>query len=118
MTLSLSEDTRVVLRRHSWPGNVRELYKVMRRSSRLAPKPTLTPKDIRLTPPHARSNPQAYFSMPIAEAMAAVEKEYLARLMENVGGNLTKAAEFTGLTRKGVRDKLKRFGLYHERGTS
>ncbi|MEM9456665.1 MAG: sigma 54-interacting transcriptional regulator [Myxococcota bacterium] len=115
ITLSLSEDTRVALRRHSWPGNVRELYKVLRRSSRLAPEPTLAPKDIRLIPAHAGSDPQTYFSLPLTEAMAAMEKEYLARLMEDVGGNLTKAGEVAGLTRKGVRDKLKKFGLYRGR---
>lgn len=51
---------------------------------------------------------------PWACAVSAMEKEYLARLMEDVDGNLTKAAKVAGLTRKGVRDKLKKFGLYKQ----
>ena len=117
-TLSLSDEARTMLRRHSWPGNVRELYKVLRRASRLTSACTLTPADIRLAPPHTLRPLQANASRPIAEAMFEIEREYLTRLMEDVGWNVTRAAEQAKLTRKGMRDKLKRFGLYRARDRS
>lgn len=110
-TLTLSPSARVALRRHPWPGNVRELHKALRRASRLTSSSQLTPADIRLSTATLKGGASMWFSMPIEEARDAMEKEYLARVLEESSGNKTKAALLAGLSRKGLRAKLQKHGL-------
>jgi len=111
-TFSLSKSAKKKMLQHRWPGNVRELHKVLRRASRLAASPLLSPEDIRINSTGPSGIATGWTSLPIGEAMYSMEREYLSRLLDDTRGNLTKASECAGMTRKGLREKLKKFGLH------
>lgn len=110
---SLSPEAREALKGHDWPGNVRQLYKALRRVSRLAPSAVITPADLRLSAPAPSDAVGELFDLPIAEAVSGLEREYLKRLMADANGVVSVAARKAGLSRKGLRDRLKRYDLYN-----
>ena len=111
--LRLSADALPILKRHSWPGNVRELQNALERAAVAASGPLLREGDIE---PALRTGAAAP-SRAIAELAAsrmsleAVEKLYLARVLESVGGRVGEAAAILGIHRKTLLDKRKRYGL-------
>lgn len=88
-----------------WPGNVRELRNFAERwvlglvaeapPSEL-PVPTL---------------PVALPQVPLDEALAAVEREWVVQALRDSGGNIAKAGERLGLPRKTLYDRIRRLGL-------
>jgi len=112
LELSLTKEARDAVKRHAWPGNVRELYKVLRRASRLVQSPEIGPGDLRLSSVQSSEVSTGWFELPFSEAVPAFETEYFKRLMADSGGNLSEAARRAGLSRKGLRERLKRHGMY------
>ncbi|MCA9713748.1 MAG: sigma 54-interacting transcriptional regulator [Myxococcales bacterium] len=123
-SLTLTEDACAYLRGCAWPGNVRELRKTMRRAafmaqgaaverSDLAPgwrEPALPQRE-----DEARRDGAALdelCDLPFKAAREAFEREYLGRLMKDAGGNLSEAARRASYSRQGLRDLLKRLGIY------
>lgn len=55
-----------------------------------------------------------WFEQPFSEAVQAFETEYFNRLMADgrLGWNLSDAARRSGFSRKGLRGRLKRHGVY------
>jgi DNA-binding NtrC family response regulator len=111
--LRLAPDAAPLLRRHSWPGNVRELQNALERAAVVAPGPLLGAADLE---PALGSGP-ASPSRAIAElasaklSLEAVERLYIARILESVGGRVGEAAGILGIHRKTLLDKRKRYGL-------
>ncbi|MCX4239118.1 sigma 54-interacting transcriptional regulator [Paraliomyxa miuraensis] len=105
---SLTGEAREAVKRYGWPGNVRELYKVLRRASRLVQSPEIGPGDLRLGSVHASEREMGCFELPFSE----FETEYFKRLMADSGGNLSEAARRSGFSRKALRERLKRHGVY------
>ena len=101
------------LAQHPWPGNVRELENALDRAIVLAKGDTIT---VDLLPAVLREGPtfdagdDARFLLPLAEAKAAFERDYVKRLLERVGGNPLQAARLAGLDRSNFRRLLKRLG--------
>ena len=48
---------------------------------------------------------------PQARSLAAMEKDHVARVLRDCGGNVTKAAKVLGIDRATLYNKLKRYGL-------
>lgn len=103
----VSEDAFKYLLNHSWPGNVRELENVIQRAITLTQHQTILPEDL----PNAVM--QEKEERPIEKALREtytvdqLEKEYIKRVLLEVGGNKSKAAEILGLDRKTLYRKLK-----------
>jgi two-component system response regulator HydG len=98
---------------YSWPGNVRELQNCIERSVALARYDHIATDDL---PEKIR----AYRSSNVIVAgddpselvrMEELERRYIARVMEAVGGNKTAAARILGLDRKRLYRMLERLGL-------
>ena len=90
------------LRAHSWPGNVRELENTVQRLIVMTDSDVVEVPDL---PPFMR------FSAPVGEqdltrTLRDVERDYVQRVLESVGGNKTRAAEILGIDRKTLRGKL------------
>ena len=109
--MEISEEALEVLQQHSWPGNVRELRNLVERVLILNPRalrierkhlPPLTQKT------SARASEQ--FSS-LQEARDAYERDYILKKMDEVKGNVSRAAELLGLERSHLYRKMKALGI-------
>jgi len=97
---------------YSWPGNVRELQNCIERAVALTSYEQLTVDDLpekvsNYAPSHvlvAGNDPNELASM------EEVERRYIARVLEAVGGNKSQAAAVLGFDRKTLYRKLERMG--------
>jgi DNA-binding NtrC family response regulator len=102
----LSEDALKLLLSYSWPGNVRELENVMERGINLSRHEMILPED--LPPSIFQKTDEKLFTKAFQEKLTLeqLEKEYIKRVLIEVGGNKSKAAERLGLNRKTLYRKL------------
>jgi two-component system, NtrC family, response regulator AtoC len=102
--LTLGVDARRAVAQGRWPGNVRELANALERAAILADGPELRAADLG---PAARARP------PEGDpgSLSHVEREAIARVLTEVGGNRKKAAERLGIGLRTLYEKLKRYGL-------
>lgn len=133
----VAEDALALLQRYPWPGNVRELENTMERMLLFADGPTLGvadlpenvqqaagPKEIPLAaaaggeaghsgalpialPPNGESSMKEI----VRGATAAIERDLIARALEETGGNVTQSAKRLKISRKSLQNKMKEFGL-------
>lgn len=104
------------LMHYHWPGNVRELRNVLQRAVALAPEPRFGALRFVLGPPPRRkAEPgfsSALLSKPFKEAKQALvdrfEAAYVRGLLQRHDGNVSRAAEEAGISRKHLHDLLKR----------
>ena len=103
---------------HDWPGNVRELANAMTRAALLARSEVILPEHLPptlRTPGSAVDSPAdavpglaAAGSLPTLEQS---ERALIVRALAETDGNRTHAAELLGLSRRGLLNKIKRYGL-------
>jgi DNA-binding NtrC family response regulator len=109
---------------YDWPGNVRELRNTIERASIMAEGDELTardlPEEIQKTQPsngHARSeiaddgSLAVPFTADFREDRREFERRYIARCLEDSGGNVTRAAAILGMHRQSLQHKLRELGL-------
>ncbi len=102
----LHPETQRVLLAYPWPGNVRELENMIERGLALCRGDEITPDDL---PNHVRERKSSdYLATAMARRMnlAELEREYIERVLEEEGGNKTRAAQRLGLDRKTLYRKL------------
>ncbi len=102
---TVSADAEAVLLAHRWPGNVRELENAVERAMVVGKGPALEVRDL----PVAAQNGAA--DEPQARSLAALEKDHVARVLRDCGGNVTQAAKVLGIDRATLYNKLKRYRL-------
>jgi len=107
----LGEDFLEALARHDFPGNVRELRNAVDRAVALT-RPGQTVGAARL---EARGVAGASRNAPrrgtLRERLEQVEAEAIREALERYAGNRTHVAEALGLSRHGLRQKIRRLGL-------
>ncbi len=104
---------------HSWPGNVRELRTVVDRAVAFAEGNTVEARDLMIghSPTNGDAKPaffnqnQTSLGTPFYAAVETFERSYLADLLEEVDGNISKASQISGASRKTIREKGKKYGL-------
>ena len=114
-------DSRVkdILVSYDWPGNIRELENLIERIVLMAGGDTIIFEDI---PPEWKSAAEAIslsqkagqkrpFKDFVKSHMEEVEKQSIIQCLEEVGGNVTKAAQRLGLSRKGLQLKMIKYNL-------
>ncbi len=107
----------LLLQSHSWPGNVRQLYNVLERAVQLGEGPTICKQDLKLDIPASeeRAHWRVDWRMPYKEAKARLieqfERRYLASLMDEVDGNLSRASREAGLARHHIRNMCRRYNI-------
>ncbi len=115
------------LTQHDWPGNVRELENTIQHAVALATRSLLSASDLpfatsEFLPPSEPADavepspsPEDGPLEPFAEAKQALvdrfEIQYATRLLALTEGNITRAAELSGLGRKTLFLMLKRHGI-------
>ena len=116
---TLSPSARNLLLRHSWPGNVRELQATMDRLVLWTPRSAVTAGDVREELLRTvRDAPEDLLDRPLGDGLALpalvgdLARHYLARALDEAGGNRTRAAELIGLpSYQTFTNWMKRYGV-------
>jgi DNA-binding NtrC family response regulator len=104
----LSEKALVRMEQHAWPGNVRELQHAMERAVTLASGDEIAIEDL---PENLGTSPRLgvrtqHFDFPFKEAKENVieefERAYVQNLLQSHGGNISKAAQHSGIDRRSL----------------
>jgi two-component system response regulator FlrC len=90
-----------------WPGNVRELENAIQRAAALCSNSTIEDRDLSLAAPPTSSDPIVSSGTTVRE----MERQLIARTLEDTGGNRTQAAKLLGISLRTLRNKLNEFGL-------
>jgi two-component system, NtrC family, response regulator AtoC len=103
---------------YPWPGNVRELENAVARAVAVTSGPRISERDL---PPDVRERQaglppgSAAAQLPYRDALDLARdrfsREYLAALLREFEGNVTRAAERAGVERESLHRLLKRHGL-------
>jgi two-component system response regulator AtoC len=116
--LRFTPDAEAMLRAYDYPGNVRELRNIVERAVILAGVDVVGRDSIMLsaTSRAAAPLPSAFFSVDVAAGEAppsleALERGYIARLLEFTGGNRTQVARILGVSYPTVAKKIADYGL-------
>jgi DNA-binding NtrC family response regulator len=90
-----------LLQAYDWPGNVRELENAVERAMVVAQEPELREGDftLKLTGNHAEGH-----------TLEDIEREHILRVLEECGGNQTRAAEMLDIDRVTLHNRLKKYG--------
>ena len=105
------------LEAYQWPGNVRELANAIERARLLSQTDVILPEHL---PPVVRAptsrvvqeaRKPAMSPQPDVKTLEQNEVDIIRRVLEQTGGNRTRAAELLGITRRGLIYKLKRLGI-------
>jgi DNA-binding NtrC family response regulator len=111
-----------LLERYAWPGNVRELKNAVERARALASREFIQPEDL---PAEVRQGggevvdrlpPIPSFKAAKREIVTEFEERSLRELLERTGWNIAEAARQSGVHRKTIERKLKRYRLRREDG--
>jgi len=101
-----------LLIRHSWPGNVRELMNTIERAVVLAASDCLVEEDFAMLAPESpQGDNAAAGTFPADVPLEQIEREAIVSTLASAGGNKSEAARRLGITRKTLREKLKRYDL-------
>ncbi|CAE7909513.1 Nitrogen assimilation regulatory protein [Gimesia chilikensis] len=135
------------LLQYRWPGNVRELQSVVRQSLLNSTSPVIVPSSLPDdVSSQFKSTPEVFQSedpldedpaLPLSdlqlfvdqrlaaqtkdlysETLEAMERYLLTRVLNETGGNQTRAAEILGITRGKIRDRIAQFGISLEKTVS
>ena len=109
-----------LLEHYGWPGNVRELKNAIERARALASRESIQPEDLPAEVRHLggeaadRLAPIHSFKAAKQEIVTEFEERSLRELMERTGWNIAQAARASGVHRKTIERKLKRYNLRRE----
>ena len=104
------------LLKRDWPGNIRELENTIRGWNAVVPDDTITGRHLAVEGGKfsAKSN-NPDLNRPYRElkeeAIEAFTLNYLNRLLENTGGNVTLSARISGIKRQSLQKIIKRYGV-------
>ncbi len=131
---AIASEAITYLQNQDWPGNVRELENTVRKALLTARDYTISLEHVKDVLTQAREpaatstqSHAAYITAlmdqvergevhnAFARMLADLEPELYAQAIRRARGNITKAAQWLGVTRLKVREKLKEFGLPHHR---
>ena len=102
----VSEDALKILINYSWPGNVRELENVIQRAITLCQHEVILPEDLPTSMLQEADENLIEKGLREKYTLDQLEKEYIRKVLIEVGGNKSKAAEILGLDRKTLYRKL------------
>nr|VFJ55257.1 MAG: Nif-specific regulatory protein/two-component system, NtrC family, response regulator HydG [Candidatus Kentron sp. FW] len=112
-----SNELLTLLEGYAWPGNVRQLRHEIERLV------ALTPEGDRATPDNCSDEISSTFSGPganricetsnltLPEQVSALEIRLIKDALRSVGGNKLRAAEILGISRQGLGNKIRRYGI-------
>jgi DNA-binding NtrC family response regulator len=108
--VELSAPALEALSTYHWPGNVRELENLIERLVVFSRTPMIDVGDLppTVTPRAPALEKRLFDDLPTLEE---IERRYLVHVLEQVGGNRTRAAEVMGIDRRTLYRMAERFGI-------
>lgn len=115
----VEDSTQELLNSYAWPGNVRELENVIERAITLNRNGRITPEDLpaRVGSSHQEATTHEQKGDDLAAlfrgmpSLDEVERRYLLYVLEETGGNRSRAAEIIGISRRTIYRMAARFGI-------
>jgi len=104
---SLSKEAMAQLTAYPWPGNIRELKSVINKAMIFAETDTIEPDDL---PSHVavhRNHPPRG-----PKTLEEMEKAHILSVLEETGGNQSRASEALGINRKTLYKKIHKYKLF------
>ncbi|MHC4923041.1 MAG: sigma-54-dependent transcriptional regulator [Planctomycetota bacterium] len=103
----VTERALAALRAYGWPGNVRELRNIAERMAVLTPGDTVdlaqVPAEIRSPGSTADAGGEGY---PADRSLAEIERHHIFKVLDDCGGNKTRAASVLGITVRTLYNRL------------
>jgi DNA-binding NtrC family response regulator len=113
--LRLSKEVMNLLMKYQWTGNIRELRNAMEHAVAMSSGNIILPQDL---PENIFSSQSEYdknisylFSLPYHEAKGRFEKKYIEELLTKTNGDVTLAAEISGIKRQNLYDKFHKYNI-------
>lgn len=107
---SLSASARSKLKDYHWPGNVRELRHTMERAVIMTEASALQPSDITLSAPSQRRAPENDLGVDTLN-LDDIEQAAVRKALSKHGGNISRAANELGISRKALYRRIEKYGL-------
>jgi two-component system, NtrC family, response regulator HydG len=104
--LKLSDEAMRLLKRRDWPGNVRELINALEYGVVTCEGRTIELRDL---PYEAADSPGP--GKTARGSLARAEQNEIVSALERFKGNKSRAAEYLGINRKTLREKMQKYGL-------
>ncbi len=117
-TPTLAPATCRALHDYAWPGNVRELRNAIERALTMCRGDEILPLHL---PGNVVGSPEAPATSPLEllqSEMNDIERKRITQALESCGGNQTKAAEYLGISRRTLVNRLDAYGLPRPRKPS
>jgi transcriptional regulator with PAS, ATPase and Fis domain len=113
---SISQEGLRLLREYRWPGNIRELENVIERAVALENGEMIMPENLPAVSGDAGPAPPAPGEIPeegfvMEDYLKEVEMRFIAKAMEQTGGNMTRAAALLGMSFRSFRYYVKKYEL-------
>ena len=103
---------RDALLRYDYPGNVRELENIIERAVVLTRGTVIEREDLPIVLDAAENEEQTHKNL--TAAVEGLERRMIQEALDQSGGVQTRAAELLGISERGLRYKLKKYGLQGE----
>ncbi len=110
-----------VLMSYPWPGNVRELENVIHRAVIVSEGEEITHRDIVFKDERfvTVASSDKFYGLPYdhakERAIELFQRDYVSRILETTGGNITHAAENAGMTRAALRRIVNKHSIVVEK---
>jgi DNA-binding NtrC family response regulator len=104
---TISPEAMCGLSSYSWPGNVRELKSVINKAVIFAESDIVMPGDL---PPQIALNKNSRPCRP--KSLEDIEKEHILAVLEETGGNQSKASKILGINRKTLYKKIHKYEIF------
>ena len=103
----ISADALKILTAYPWPGNLRELKSVINKAAILADSEIIMPSSL---PSHLALNKEVRCRP--SRTLKDIEKEHIINVLEETGGNQSKASEILGINRKTLYKKIHKYKIF------
>jgi len=104
---SISTDALKILTAYPWPGNLRELKSVINKAVILTDSEIIMPHAL---PSHLALNKEVRSRT--SRTLKDMEKEHIINVLEETGGNQSKASEILGINRKTLYKKIHKYKIF------
>jgi DNA-binding NtrC family response regulator len=108
--LAVSEEAMRFLKRHEWPGNVRELINALEYAVVTCEGSVIEPSDLPYGANHPGSEGLLARGAGDKGQLARQEMNEILRALKQFHGNKTRTAEYLGIHRKTLREKIRKMG--------
>ncbi|MFY7948935.1 MAG: helix-turn-helix domain-containing protein, partial [Gemmatimonas sp.] len=95
---------------YAWPGNVRELENALERAVILSSGGTIHVDALPDRVTARRAEPLVSERAPVTPTLEAIERAYIQWVLQNEGGNKSRAADMLGIDPSTLYRKLARYG--------